>query len=60
MGTTTIGLSKKDLIKNNFTISSTNNDKVNVKTLTDKFSRKEFEISSKKPVEFRLNTFNFP
>lgn len=60
LGTTTIELSKKDLIKESFTILSTNKEMTRVITLTDKFSKKEFKIGSEKPVEFRLNTFNFP
>jgi len=60
LGTTTIGLSKKDLTKNSFDILSLNKKEVAVRQILNKFSKKEFEINSTKPVEFRLNTFNFP
>jgi len=60
LGTTTIGLSKKDLTKNSFDILSLNKKEVAVRQTLNKFSKKEFEINSTKPVEFRLNTFNFP
>ena len=61
LGTTTIGLDKKDLIiKESFLILSANKEEVKVKKLSDKFSKKEFEIDSKSPLKFRLNTFNFP
>lgn len=60
LGTTTIGLDKKNLTKNSFEILSINQETAGVKTITDKFSKKEFEIKSKTPFEFRLNTFNFP
>ena len=60
LGTTTIGLDKKDLIKEIYTIISLDKEAVKVKTLVNKFSKKEFNIESKNSVEFRLNTFNFP
>ena len=60
LGTTTIGLDKKDLTKESFEILSIDKKNTKVKTITDKFSKKEFEIESKNPTEFRLNTFNFP
>ena len=60
LGTTTIGLDKKDLTKESFKILSIDKETAKVKTITDKFSKKEFEIESKNPTEFRLNTFNFP
>ena len=60
LGTTTIGLDKKDLTKESFKILSSDKEATKVKTLIDKFSKKEFEIESKNPTEFRLNTFNFP
>ncbi len=60
LGTTTIGLDKKDLTKESFVILSANKAEVSVKTLADLFSKKEFKIESKNPIEFRLNTFNFP
>lgn len=59
LGTTTVGLDKKDLIRESFKILSSDKETTKVKTLIDKFSKKEFEIESKEPVEFRLNTFNF-
>lgn len=58
--TTTIGLNKKDLTKDNFKILSSNKKEVTVTQLLNNFSKKEFIIESTKPVEFRLNTFNFP
>lgn len=60
LGTTTIGLEKKDLIKDSFVVLSANKNEVGVKTLVDIFSKKEFAIESKSPVMFRLNSFNFP
>jgi 4-amino-4-deoxy-L-arabinose transferase-like glycosyltransferase len=60
LGTTTIGLSKKDLTKNSFDILTSDKKGVVVRQTINKFSKKEFEINSIKPVEFRLNTFNFP
>lgn len=60
LGTTTIGLDKRDLTKESYSIKSINKTDVKVKTILDLFARKEFEIESKEPVEFRLNTFNFP
>lgn len=60
LGTTTIGLDKKDLIRESFTILSRDKGTTKVDTMADKFSKKEFQIESKKPIEFRLNTFNFP
>lgn len=60
LGTTTIGLNKKDLIKESFKVLSADKETTIVKTIINKFSKKEFEIESKNPVEFRLNTFNFP
>lgn len=59
LGTTTIGLNKKDLTKESFKILSAK-ETTRVETITDKFSKKEFEVESKNPIEFRLNTFNFP
>jgi len=60
LGTTTIGLEKQDLTKDSFHILSDNKENVRVKKLTDNFSKKEFEVESKSPVIFKLNTFNFP
>jgi uncharacterized membrane protein len=60
LGTTTIGLDKKDLVKESFKILPTNKEVIQVETITDKFSKKEFRVESKSPFEFRLNTFNFP
>jgi len=60
LGTTTIGLNKKDLTKNSFEIISSNKKEVSVTQLLNNFSKKEFEVKLKKPVELRLNTFNFP
>jgi len=60
LGTTTIGLNKKDLLKENFSVLSEDKETTKVETITDKFSKKEFYIESKNPIEFRLNTFNFP
>ncbi|PJA55858.1 hypothetical protein CO165_01375, partial [Candidatus Roizmanbacteria bacterium CG_4_9_14_3_um_filter_33_18] len=60
LGTTTIGLEKKDLIKEDFKVLSTNKEIIQIETITNKFSKKEFNIQSKNQFEFRLNTFNFP
>jgi len=60
LGTTTIGLERQDLIKESFKILSANKEIAKVKTITDKFLKKEFNVESKDPVKFRLNTFNFP
>jgi len=60
LGTTTIGLNKKDLIKESFKVLSADKETTIVKTVINEFSKKEFKIESKNPVEFRLNTFNFP
>ena len=60
LGTTTIGLEKKDLIKNVYSVISTDKKGIKTKTILDLFVKKEFEIDSKKPFQFRLNTFNFP
>ena len=60
LGTTTIGLNKKDLIKESFKVLSADKETTIVKTVINEFSKKEFQIESKNPVEFRLNTFNFP
>jgi len=60
LGTTTIGLEKQDLIKEIYTIVSSDKEVINIETLVDEFSKKEFEVESKNPIEFRLNTFNFP
>ncbi len=60
LGTTTIGLERQDLIKESFKILSADKETTRVKTITDKFSKKEFEVESKNPFQFRLNTFNFP
>ncbi len=60
LGTTTIGLERQDLTKESFKILSAGKEAARIKTITNKFSKKEFEIESKNPVEFRLNTFNFP
>ncbi|MFA6017243.1 MAG: hypothetical protein WC744_04100 [Patescibacteria group bacterium] len=58
--TTTIGLERKDLTKESFKILSVGKETARVKTITNKFSKKEFEVESKSPFQFRLNTFNFP
>ena len=60
LGTTTIGLNKKDLIKESFKVLSADKETTIVKTVINEFSKKEFKIESKYPIEFRLNTFNFP
>ena len=60
LGTTTIGLDKKDLTKGSFKILSLDKETTKVKIITDKFAKKEFEIESKESVKFQLNTFNFP
>jgi len=60
LGTTTIGLNKKDLTKNNFEILSFNKKDVTITQSLNDFSKKEFQIISARPIELRLNTFNFP
>jgi len=60
LGTTTIGLDKNNIMKESFSILSSDKETTRVKTIIDKFSKKEFEVESENPVEFRLNTFNFP
>ncbi|EKE14267.1 MAG: hypothetical protein ACD_12C00600G0002 [uncultured bacterium] len=60
LGTTTIGLDKKDLVKESYEIFNLNNEIINVETVMDKFFKKEFSVESKNPIKFRLNTFNFP
>lgn len=60
LGTTTIGLEKRDLTKEDFKILSKNQGRTKIKTIINKFARKEFEVQSKSPIDFRLNTFNFP
>lgn len=60
LGTTTIGLERQNLTKESFKILSSNKERITVKTVIDKFSKKEFNIESKNSIEFRLNTFNFP
>lgn len=60
LGTTTIGLERQDLSKESFKILSSDKGTIRVKTIADKFSKKEFKIESTGPLEFRLNTFNFP
>jgi len=53
-------LEKKDLIKEDFKVLSTNKEIIQIETITNKFSKKEFNVQSKNQFEFRLNTFNFP
>lgn len=60
LGTTTIGLDRKDLTKQNYIIINAPTSSAKTIIITDQFSKKEFKIESKKPVVFRLNTFNFP
>ena len=60
LGTTTIGLDKKDLTRESFETRLLNKGSAEVKILTDKFSEKEFYIESTGLLEFKLNTFNFP
>lgn len=60
LGTTTIGLDRQDITEENFKILSNNQGAAKVKTIINKFSRKEFEVESKKSAVFRLNTFYFP
>lgn len=59
LGTTTIGLDRKNLTNEVYEVLPFNKQNV-IKTIVNKFSKKEFKIESKSPVEFRLNTFNFP
>ena len=60
LGTTTIGLERQDLTKESFKILSADKKTAKVETIKNKFSEKEFKIESTGPIEFRLNTFNFP
>ncbi|MEK7495036.1 MAG: 6-pyruvoyl-tetrahydropterin synthase-related protein, partial [Patescibacteria group bacterium] len=60
LGTTTIGLEKKDLTKDAYSVISADKKGIRIKTILDLFVKKEFKINSKKPFQFRLNTFNFP
>lgn len=60
LGTTTIGLEKKDLTKDAYSVISADKKGIRIKTILDLFTKKEFEIESKESVKFQLNTFNFP
>jgi hypothetical protein len=60
LNTTTIGLEKKDLVIDSFSILGRQDQNVKVLKTLDLFTRKEFEVESINPVTFRLNTFNFP
>lgn len=57
--TTTIGLDKKDITKSLYKIFPSDKQVV-IKTIINKFIKKEFKIKTKGPIIFTLNTFNFP
>lgn len=60
LGTTTIGLEQKNLVKDVYTITSGLSKSAKITTLVDTFTKKEFQINTKNSILFRLNTFNFP
>ena len=60
LGTTTIGLTRKELKTDPYEINLTLPDAIKIETVVDLFSRKQFNIQAALPVIFRLNTFNFP
>ncbi len=60
IGTTTIGLKKNELTRDLFNIFPLEKDSYQIKTTTNLFQRKEFDIETSVPIKFCLNTFNFP
>lgn len=60
LNTTTIGLKKEELKTIPYEIRLASPEAVKIKTISDQFSRKAFEIQATSPFVFRLNTFNFP
>ena len=60
LGTTTIALTKEELKTAPYEVSLISPEAVKIKTVSDLFARKEFEIKAASPFVFRLNTFDFP
>jgi len=56
-GVYVLDIEKKDLPKTIYEIKS---GETKVKIVKNKFAEKSFEIEAKTPVQFQLNTFNFP
>lgn len=57
LGTTVVDIKKEKLPRSPYEIISGSAD---VKIVKNNFNEKIFEVSSKTPIEFRLNTYNFP
>lgn len=57
LGTTTLAINEADLTEDLFTIKS---GQAQVKTTKNTFIDKEFEVVAQTPIQFQLNTYNFP